>query len=530
MTRQHSIVVFSGDLAYSVRRRIVEIDRAIPGLSWLVVLQSENKTPGQLLKSQWRNLRRNGWRWIPYQLADIWRRLKRPEPAMLDAGVPGSEFTLSAVQNRPNLRLIRVPNLHAQACLDAVQAFEPDLGLSMAAPILRRSLFAIPRLGTINLHKGKVPEYRGMPPAFWELWDDAKSVGCTVHRVDDKLDTGNVVCQAAVERAKHSTLTGLQLQVDEVGMGLMRDAVSRIIGGNAASLPQAPGGSTHRKPTLAQAAALQRKLVLAQSPRSSLAARSLKSARSALGFGAWRAGLRRLLTPRVTVVLYHRVSDDTRDNLTVGIEQFDRQMGLLRKHCRPVSIEQALAMDTVPRSDLPLVAVSFDDGYLDNCVNAAPILMRHGIPASFFVATGIVDAHGRFPHDMRRGNPPIPVMTWDHLRQMRDWGFTIGSHSVSHIDCAAEPEDTVRSELVRSREDLHRELGIAEPLFAYPYGGRQHMTPERLELVKQAGYRGCLGAYGGTNVGRVDRYDVRRRGIHWEFSDSAFLFECLGLV
>jgi hypothetical protein len=56
------------------------------------------------------------------------------------------------------------------------------------------------------------------------------------------------------------------------------------------------------------------------------------------------------------------------------------------------------------------------------------------------------------------------------------------------------------------------------------------MTPERLELVKKAGYRACLSAYGGTNVGSVDAFNVLRRGIHWEFSAEAFAVECLGLT
>ena len=120
-------------------------------------------------------------------------------------------------------------------------------------------------------------------------------------------------------------------------------------------------------------------------------------------------------------------------------------------------------------------------------------------------------------------------MTWDHLREMRDHGFTIGSHSVNHIDCAAEPEDRVRRELVESRDKLQQELGITDLLFAYPYGRQANMTVERLELVKQAGYSGCLSAYGGTNVGTVDRFNVLRRPIYWRFSDSAFLIACLGL-
>ena len=101
---------------------------------------------------------------------------------------------------------------------------------------------------------------------------------------------------------------------------------------------------------------------------------------------------------------------------------------------------------------------------------------------------------------------------------------------MSHIDCAAEPEDIVRSELAGSLADLKRELGARDTLFAYPYGGRQHMTPQRLELVKQAGYKGCLSAYGGVNVSNVDRFNVLRGGMQWEFSDRAFFFQCLGLA
>jgi peptidoglycan/xylan/chitin deacetylase (PgdA/CDA1 family) len=113
---------------------------------------------------------------------------------------------------------------------------------------------------------------------------------------------------------------------------------------------------------------------------------------------------------------------------------------------------------------------------------------------------------------------------------MRTRGFTIGSHSVSHIDCAAETTAVVTEELARSRDDLGRELGCTAPIFAYPYGGRMNMTPKRLELVKRAGYVGCLSAYGGSNVRSVDRYNVLRRGINWEFDDTAFMLECYGVT
>jgi peptidoglycan/xylan/chitin deacetylase (PgdA/CDA1 family)/folate-dependent phosphoribosylglycinamide formyltransferase PurN len=525
------IVVFTGDLNYGVRKNVVEIDRVMPGLTWLIVIHRPKRTLRHVLLAQWRNLKTHGWRRIPVLALALRQRLRAPvsEPALEQ--YPGSAYATSALKAAANVRIVATQAIHAPEVLREVTAFDPDLGLSLAAPILRRNLFSIPKLGTINLHKGKVPDYRGMPPAFWELWNDEESVGCTVHWVRQKLDSGPIVATASIKRERYSTVRGLQLCLDEVGGDLMREAVANIARGVSRFPEQTSGGRTYRKPTLAQEAELARKLASRAPlpPRARLPTRLLKDAIKRTASITGSRMVRGIWTPRVTVLLYHRVTDEVRDNLTVGIEQFDRQMALLRRHAQVISIENLLSVEVAPRTDKPLVCVTFDDGYLDNCVNAAPILLRHGIPAAFFVATGIIGTDGRFPHDIRRGNPPISMMRWEHIRQMYEAGFTIGSHSVSHIDCAAEPVSVVRTELAQSREDLCRTLGLQHVIFAYPYGGPQHMTPDRLELVKEAGYIGCLSAYGGSNVGRIERFNVLRRGIHWEFSDTSFLYESLGL-
>jgi methionyl-tRNA formyltransferase len=522
------IVVFTDRLAYSICKGIIEIDRALPGVEWLVVLSSPRRKISRLVRNQWRNVRRNGWRWLTYQAAEV---LKPPSGATrpVEAGAPGADYSRAALEALDRLEILPAEDLHAAATIATVEAFAPDLGLSLAAPILRRPLFSIPRLGTLNLHKGRLPDYRGMPPAFWELWNDEDSVGCTVHWVDDKLDTGPIVGERRVPRERFATLRALQMQLDEVGVELMKDAARAVFEGSASAKPQPAGGRTYLKPTLRQLAALDRKLRDASGERRAKPKDLVKHVAGKAAFPLWRTGLGKSLTPRITVLLYHRVSDEARDNLTVGVEQFDRQMRFVRTQCEPLTIEQVLSQDRITRTSRPRVCVTFDDGYLDNYTHAAPILLRHRVPAAFFVSTGIVATTRRFPHDVVRENPPIPVMSWDQLRAMHRQGFTIGSHSMSHIDCAAETANVVWNELVGSMDDLRRELGVTDTIFAYPYGGRQHMTAERLELVKRAGYVGCLSAYGGTNVRHVDPFNVLRRGIHWEFSDSAFALECLGL-
>ena len=529
MTIGSRLVVFSGQLTYSVRKGIAEIDAALPDAQWLILVHSPARDAARLVRNQWRNVRRNGWRWIPYQARDLCQRLRsRVRGASNGPRAPGAAFTLDALRARPNVRVVEVNDINAAEAVNLVSEFIPDIGLSLAAPILRRPVFSAPRLGTINLHKGRLPDYRGMPPAFWELWNDESSVGCSVHWVDDALDAGAVLRSSTVARQLFSTVRGLQLQLDEVGVTLMRDTVVDILGRRAVATPQPAGGRTFRKPTLRQVAQLDCRLAMTLPKAGSATARLVRELRSIVAVIAWRTILWRLLPPRITVVLYHRVSDEVRDNLTVGVEQFERQMTLVNKYFRPIDLTTLLSSRSIPRSRTPMVAISFDDGYHDNYANAVPSLLRHRIPAAFFVSTGIVNSELAFPHDDRRGNAPIGKMSWNQLREMRALGFDIGSHSVNHIDCAAESEAVVRDELQRSKADLERELGLSSVVFAYPYGGRQHMTPQRLDLVRQAGYAGCLAAYGGTNLRRVDPFNVMRGGMHWGFSDYAFLRECLG--
>jgi len=139
--------------------------------------------------------------------------------------------------------------------------------MSLAAPILKASLFQIPRLGTLNLHKGKLPDYRGMPPAFWEFFNGELEVGCTVHRIDGGLDTGPVLLERSLRTSPHSTVRGVQLGLDELGVELTCEALRLLHGGTEDWRPQGAGGRTYSKPTLHQVAALRKRQSMAGAGR-----------------------------------------------------------------------------------------------------------------------------------------------------------------------------------------------------------------------------------------------------------------------
>ena len=131
-------------------------------------------------------------------------------------------------------------------------------------------------------------------------------------------------------------------------------------------IPQTTGGKTYRKPTLAEITVLNRKLIHKQTPNVSYTKQLVKNVFTRTVFNLWRLGLNCTFALRITILLYHRVADNARDNLTVGVEQFDRQMSLIRKYCQPLSIEDALTCATIEKTRKPFVSATFDDGYFDH--------------------------------------------------------------------------------------------------------------------------------------------------------------------
>jgi len=116
------------------------------------------------------------------------------------------------------------------------------------------------------------------------------------------------------------------------------------------------------------------------------------------GFG--RALWHRLLGHAV-ILAYHRVTtlppDGDPYRLAVTPATFDAQMAVLRKRFRPVSLYEITEALLSGRPLPPrAVAVTFDDGYADNLLEAAPILARHGIPAAFFITSGMIENREEF--------------------------------------------------------------------------------------------------------------------------------------
>jgi methionyl-tRNA formyltransferase len=136
---------------------------------------------------------------------------------------------------RDRIRL--VPDIHAPEVLEHVRALAPDLGLIYGSPILRPDLFGIPALGTLGIHHGTVPRYRGKKTTFWEMYYGEPQAGVTIQRVGAGLDTGDVVEQGAVTVGARSRRR-VWAELEALGVDLYVRAILKVREGTAQPIPQ----------------------------------------------------------------------------------------------------------------------------------------------------------------------------------------------------------------------------------------------------------------------------------------------------
>ena len=97
-----------------------------------------------------------------------------------------------------------VGNIHSRKWLDFVAASNPDIIFSVCGSVIfRPELFTIPRLGTLVLHEGLTPEYKGLHTPLWALMNkEHEYLGYTLLKVDDSIDGGAVLSQGSYELAE----------------------------------------------------------------------------------------------------------------------------------------------------------------------------------------------------------------------------------------------------------------------------------------------------------------------------------------
>lgn len=210
------------------------------------------------------------------------------------------------------------------------------------------------------------------------------------------------------------------------------------------------------------------------------------------------------------ILTYHSI-DDSGSVISVPGSVFAQHVKWLRSgRVRVTSIPELLALPP----DADAVALTFDDGFCNFAVDAAPLL--HGLAVTLFVVTDHVGRSNEWGGRPARGIPTLPLLDWPALARLADSGVTLGAHSRTHPDFATISPAAIDDELDGCAEQLHRQTGVAPDLFAYPYGS---VTPTaaaavaaRFRWACTAELRQLRGHEAMAELPRIDMYYFRRTG------------------
>lgn len=239
--------------------------------------------------------------------------------------------------------------------------------------------------------------------------------------------------------------------------------------------------------------------------------------------------------------------------ITHSTADFEVQMRTLAWKFHPISLDDVLE-SLENHCGLPKrsVVVTFDDGYADNFEIAAPILQKYGISACFYVMVGPIDNGGvpwfariryavahtkaaqwtdsegknhvldtpqhrteafwsasrclakssgkqqeKLLQEMEStldveplSSADCKMMSWEQVRALHKAGHIVGSHTVSHPNCAYVSCSDLDSEFLTSKKRLEDELKSPVVHFSYPSPILEpHFSSESIERSKRAGYR-----------------------------------------
>jgi peptidoglycan/xylan/chitin deacetylase (PgdA/CDA1 family) len=216
----------------------------------------------------------------------------------------------------------------------------------------------------------------------------------------------------------------------------------------------------------------------------------------------------------LVVLIYHRVGARTAVETDLPLDLFADQIAFLGEQAHVVTLDDGLRAINAPQpAESSKVAITFDDGTADFADLALPVLVRHRVPVTLYLATAFVEEQRQFPHEGR----PI---SWNAVREAHSTGLVaVGSHTHRHSLLDRLPPNQIDDELDRSTELIEERLGIHAAHFAYPKAvpgspAADQAVRARFRSAALAGTR--ANSFGATDPYRLARSPVQvSDGIRW---------------
>ncbi len=167
----------------------------------------------------------------------------------------GLKLTESAVKQYAllkNIPVLQPLKLKDPEFLDQLKSFQADLQVVVAFRMLPEIVWAMPPMGTINLHGSLLPQYRGAAPINRAIMNGEKKTGVTTFKLKQEIDTGNILLLEEIPIGPNETAGELHDRMKEMGAALVVKTIQGLTDGSLQEKPQdiSPMGELKTAPKL----------------------------------------------------------------------------------------------------------------------------------------------------------------------------------------------------------------------------------------------------------------------------------------
>ena len=138
------------------------------------------------------------------------------------------ESDVKVVARELGLPILQPEKLRDENFLEALRELRPDLGIVIAFRMLPEVVWAMPRLGTFNLHASLLPEYRGAAPINWAIINGEERTGVTTFLLNHEIDKGAIIEQQAVDILAEDNIGSLYDKLMVIGSELVTRTVDNV--------------------------------------------------------------------------------------------------------------------------------------------------------------------------------------------------------------------------------------------------------------------------------------------------------------
>lgn len=122
--------------------------------------------------------------------------------------------------------------VNTEEAVEKIQSYAADLGIVFGCGKIRPHVFAATKDGLINIHRGIAERYRGLDSDLWAIYqEDFGNLGVTIHRVDDKMDTGDILKSAFFPLRKDLEIFQLRYYTTVLATNLMLELLAEYQSG-----------------------------------------------------------------------------------------------------------------------------------------------------------------------------------------------------------------------------------------------------------------------------------------------------------